>query len=188
MDQWFYFLLSPLDDLDTTIQKLVYLSYYQFVYRDIYYMVHDHSLTEDIIQDAFIKAISKGPKMRSDTNIPAWIKQLTRNTALDQLRKLKRDRQMLMDPYVNISDATLDEISVASEVETRERDALLYQSIAELKPEYRTILLLFYVEGKSYREICRELHLNEPVLTQRLARARKKLFQNFLRKWTDTNE
>lgn len=75
------------------IQEMVYRSFYQFVYRDIRYMVYDHSFTEDIIQDAFLKAITKGPKMRSDTNIPAWIRQLTRNTALDYLRKLKRNRQ-----------------------------------------------------------------------------------------------
>ena len=185
MEQWFYFLRKPLGNLDTTIQKLIYNSYYQFVYKDIYCMVYDHSLTEDIIQDSFLKVISNGPKMLSETNIRAWIKQLTRNTALDHLRRLKRDRQVLVEPYVNISDTVLNKISVASEVEIKERDNLLHQAIAELKLEYQTILLLFYIEGKSYREICQELHLTEQVLTQRLARARKKLRQHFLRKWTD---
>lgn len=126
--------------------------------------------------------------MVSEKNIPAWIRQLTRNTALDYLRKLKRDRLMLEEPYDNISCKTLNEISTASEVETRERDNLLYQAIDELKPEYRTILLFFYMEGKSYREICLELDLSESVLTQRLARARKKLLQHFLRKWTNVDE
>lgn len=182
MEQWFYFLRKPLGNLDTTIQKLIYNSYYQFVYKDIYCMVYDHSLTEDIIQDSFLKVISNGPKMLSETNIRAWIKQLTRNTALDHLRRLKRDRQVLVEPYVNISDTVLNKISVASEVEIKERDNLLHQAIAELKLEYQTILLLFYIEGKSYREICQELHLTEQVLTQRLARARKKLRQHFLRK------
>lgn len=59
MEQWFYFIRSPLDDLDETIQELVYRSFYQFVYRDINFMVRDHALTEDIIQDAFMKAITK---------------------------------------------------------------------------------------------------------------------------------
>lgn len=163
---------------------MVYRSFYQFVYRDIRYMVYDHSFTEDIIQDAFLKAITKGPKMRSDTNIPAWIRQLTRNTALDYLRKLKRNRQTLSEPSVNIGNTTFGEISVASEVEARERDELLYQAIDELKSDYRTVLLLFYMEGKSYREICRELNLTQPILTQRLARARKKLLQQFSKKWT----
>jgi len=86
MEQWYYFLRSALDNLDATIQELIYRSFYQFVYRDVYFIIRDHSLSEDIIQDAFLKAIKNGPKMRSDTNIPAWIKLLTRNTALDYLR------------------------------------------------------------------------------------------------------
>ncbi|SDF66434.1 RNA polymerase sigma-70 factor, ECF subfamily [Fontibacillus panacisegetis] len=187
MEQWFYFLRSPLDDLDVMIQEFVYRSFYQFVYRDIHFMVHDHALTEDIIQDAFMKAITKGPKMRSGANIPAWIKQLTRNTALDYLRKLNRDRQILAESYV-ISSGPFNEVSVASEVESRKRDELLYQAMDELKADYRTVLFLFYIEGKTYREICRELNLTEPVLTQRLARARKKLLQHFLGKWTDNDE
>ncbi|MED1786620.1 sigma factor [Brevibacillus laterosporus] len=91
-------------------------------------MVCDHSHSEDIIQEAFLKAIKNGPKMRSDTNIPAWIKLLARNTALDFLRKSKRDRQVLAESYVNISETFFDEVSVAYEVETKQRDEVLYQA------------------------------------------------------------
>ncbi|MEK3734252.1 MULTISPECIES: RNA polymerase sigma factor [Paenibacillus] len=188
MEQWFYLLQSPLDELDTKIQELVFRSFYQFVYRDILFMVRDHSLAEDIIQEAFIKAITKGPQMRSCANIPAWIKQVTRNTALDHLRKLKRDRQILVESFVHRGDTAFEEISVTSEVEVRERDKLLYQAMAELKSDYRQVLLLFYIEGRPYRDICKELGMSEPVLTQRLARARKKLLQHFLRKWADNHE
>ena len=185
MDQWFYFLRSPLNDLDVTIQELVYGSFYQFVYRDIHFMVNDHALTEDIIQDAFMKVITKGHKMRSDANIPSWIKQLTRNTTLDYIRKLKRDHLILAKPYIISSNGAFNEVSVASEVETRERDEKLYQAMDELKSDYRTVLLLFYIGGKTYQEICQELNVTEAVLTQRLARARKKPLQHFLGKWTD---
>ncbi|MWC27585.1 RNA polymerase sigma factor [Paenibacillus sp. MMS18-CY102] len=185
MEQWYYFLRSPLDDLDTSIQELVYRSFYQFVYRDIYFIVRDHALTEDIIQDAFMKAITKGPEMRSDVNIPAWIKQLTRNTALDYVRKLKRNRQITEESFVNNYEAAINEVSAASEA--RDRNELLYQAMDELPADYRVSLFLFYIEGKSYREICQELNVKESVLTQRLARARKKLLKHFLQKWTDDN-
>ncbi|WP_240418062.1 RNA polymerase sigma factor [Paenibacillus periandrae] len=188
MEQWFYLLRSSIDDLDTTTQELVYRSFYQFVYRDTYFMLRDHSITEDIIQESFLKAVSQGPKLRSDANIPGWIKQVTRNTAIDWLRKMKRDRQMLNGSYVSISETVLDEISVAKEVEIKMRDATLYQALNELKPDYRTLLLLFYMEGKSYKEICKELHMTESVFTQRLARARKKLLQHFSGKWVDRDD
>ncbi|MFC5703395.1 RNA polymerase sigma factor [Cohnella faecalis] len=149
--------------------------------------IHDHTLAEDIIQDAFIKAITNGPKIRPDSNIPAWVKQVTRNTALDRIRKLKRDRQALTEVFLNIG-AALDDTSTASKVEIKWRDELLHKVMAELNPDSRALLLMFYIEGKSYREICQELHISESVLTQRLARARKKLLHRFLRKWGDHDE
>ncbi|WP_246061786.1 sigma factor-like helix-turn-helix DNA-binding protein [Paenibacillus oralis] len=51
-----------------------------------------------------------------------------------------------------------------------------------------SVLILFYLEGKSYRDICQELNLSEAVLSQRLVRARKKLLQHFLGKWVDYDE
>ncbi|MNW26932.1 RNA polymerase sigma factor SigM [compost metagenome] len=185
MKQWFCFLRVSFADLDIAVQESVYHSFYQFVYRDIHSMVHDHSLTEDIIQDAFLKAIIKSPRLRSHNNMPAWIKQLAHNIALDYLRKRKQDYRILEKSYVHINNAALSEISVANEVEARERYELLYQAINEVKSEYRNILISFYIEGKSYREICQEMRLTQSVLTQRLARARKKLHQLYSEKWTD---
>jgi len=81
-----------------------------------------------------------------------------------------------------------NEVSVASEVETKVKIELLYLALSELKSDYKTVLLLFYLSGKSYREISKELNLGEAVVSQRLARARKKLLQHFLEKWADHDE
>ncbi|CAM4435387.1 RNA polymerase sigma-70 factor (ECF subfamily) [Paenibacillus endophyticus] len=188
MEQWFSLLRNPIGDLDIDTQKWVYRSFYQFVYHDTLFLTHDRTLTEDIIQDAFIKASAKGPGLGPDTHLPGWTKAVARNTTIDYLRKLKKDRKILSTSSVNINEASVHEISVASEIETKERNELLRQAINELKPEYRTVLIMFYMERKSYREICKELHIIENVLSQRLVRARKKLLVHFLRKWTNVNE
>ncbi|MFD0716982.1 RNA polymerase sigma factor [Paenibacillus sp. GCM10027626] len=66
-------------------------------------------------------------------------------------------------------------MSVADKVENKLRNEMLHLAIQELKPEHRTLLIMFYLEERSYKEICRELRLSEQVMTQRSARARKKL-------------
>ncbi len=185
MEQWYYLLRTPIDNLDIGAQQLVYRSFYQLVYSDIYFLLRDSYLTEDIIQDSFVKAAAQAPKLRSDANIPGWLKQVARRTALDKLKKIKKDRQMLSTSNVIIDNSVLDEISVARTVETKMRNERLRQAMDELKPDYRTMLLMFYLEGKSYKDICQELNMTETVLTQRMARARKKLLQHFLRKWAD---
>lgn len=67
MEQWYYLLRSPFASLDPAAQQWVYRSFYQFVYKDVYFKTHDHSLTEDIIQEAFLKASRQGPHLQSDT-------------------------------------------------------------------------------------------------------------------------
>ncbi|WP_241674780.1 RNA polymerase sigma factor [Paenibacillus luteus] len=188
MKQWFYMLRSPFNSLDIDTQNWVYRSFYQFVYKDIYFMTRDHALTEDIIQEVFIKSSAKVHQLRLNPYIPSWIKTVARNTTIDFLRKLKKERQMLSTSWVNIVDINLNETCVAIEFELRERNKLLYQTINELKQDYQTVLILFYIESKSYREICEYLQITESVLTQRMVRARKKLLNHFLRKWADDND
>ncbi|MNO13564.1 RNA polymerase sigma factor SigM [compost metagenome] len=188
MEQWFDLLRSPVYNLDVNTQEWVYRSFSQFVYKDIVFIINDHELTKDIIQEAFIKITKQGPKLRNKVNIPGWVKKVTRNTTIDFLRKWKLDRQIVSNAFDKTFDMLHNEISVATEVEVKVRNELLYQALNELKPDYRRVLVLFYFEGNSYRDICKELNLSETVLSQRLARARKKLLQNFLRKWANYDE
>jgi len=187
MEQWYYLMRTPIMELDAAAQQLVYRSFYQLVYPDLYFMLRDRYLTEDAVQESFLKAVAKVPHLRNESNIPGWLRQVARRTALDKIKKMKMDRQKLVNPGVNIEDAS-DEISVARQVENKFRDEQLYRAMSELKPDYRAMLLMFYIEGKSYKEIGQEMNLTEQVLTQRMARARKKLLENFLRNWADEDE
>ncbi|WP_081405796.1 sigma-70 family RNA polymerase sigma factor [Acinetobacter sp. VT 511] len=105
--------------------------------------------------------------------------QLTESLRLHfYLRKLNRERRFLAHPCSYNTETLSDALTVEREVERTETNEELYRAIDELKLDYQVALLLFYVEGKTYREICQELHLTESVFTQRLARARKKLLHN----------
>ncbi|WP_338121914.1 sigma-70 region 4 domain-containing protein [Paenibacillus elgii] len=73
-------------------------------------------------------------------------------------------------------------------MEEKIRDELLHEALNQLNFKYRQVLLLFYIEEKSYREIAQELQISEQALAQILTRARKKLFYYFSRKWVDQNE
>ncbi|MGN7762405.1 RNA polymerase sigma factor [Paenibacillus sp. 22594] len=184
MDQWIGLLRTNIKDLDPSLQELTYRSFYHFIYKDIYFLVRDHSSTQDIIQETFIKLVQLAPKAHT-ANIPSWIRRVSRNMAIDYLRKNKSYRYIFNTELVNTVAASS---SIAHEVEDKLRNDLLHQIINELKPEYRILLLLYYMEDRSYKEISQELKLTETVVTQRLARARKKLLQEFSRRWADIDE
>lgn len=183
--EWFY-LLYQFDDLNSEAQQLVYRSFYTFVYRDIYYLVKDHPITEDLIQESFFKVIS-AVKKHEVLKILPWIRQIVRNLTLDYLKKVYKERNVTSINDVNIIESKLgsgiESLSVDKEIENKVRDELLHEAIAELKPDYRLLITLFYINELSGKEIAAILDLSEQAVSQKLLRARKKLFQQFQRKW-----
>ncbi|MCM3134873.1 sigma-70 family RNA polymerase sigma factor [Paenibacillus polysaccharolyticus] len=182
-----YLFHKNFNDLPPPLQNSAYRSFYNLVFDDITYLLDgDHILTEDIIQECFIKVIYKVNKQKIN-NSTAWLRKVARNHTFDYLKKNYIDRQA--SNITKVSEKkfshTVQQISIEGEVEEKQRDKLLQESIAELKPDYQTVITLFYIEELSHKEISVLLGLSECAVSQKLARARKKLFQHFNRKWID---
>ncbi|WP_346836019.1 RNA polymerase sigma factor [Paenibacillus polymyxa] len=187
MEEWIAFSRSNFHHLDASSQELVYRSFWKVIYQDIYFLYRDHAFTEDVVQETFLKVVGKGPKLRNISYLKAWIKKVARNIAYDYLKKNKK-YYLVTDPQ-EVKETELlfpfEESSLANQVEDHIRTELLHKAVNQLNIKYRNVLILFYVEEKSYREIAGELQISEQALAQLLRRARKKLFHYFSRKWVD---
>lgn len=166
---------------DICREEKVYRLYYRYLYRYIFPLVKEHSSIEDIIHDSFIKIINYWP--RGTVPDIAWIKTVVKNTALDHYRKLKNVQCFYNVEQVNKLKELDSHINTLDKIEEKIKIEVLHQSINELKRDYRDVIKLFYFQGKSYKEISQELNLSEQVITQRLFRARKKLYHSFSNKW-----
>lgn len=166
---------------DICPEEKVYRLYYRYLYRYIVPLIKDHSSIEDIIHDSFIKIMNHWPS----GTVPdiAWIKRVVKNTALDHYRKQKKVQYFCNVEQVNTLKELDNHINTLDKIEEKIKIELLHQSINELKRDYRDIIKSFYFQGKSYKEISQELNLSEQVITQRLFRARKKLYHSFSNKW-----
>jgi len=180
---------SNIHRLDVEIQRRLFFSFRELVYRDLFIILNDHALAEDVIQESFMKAVRSGPKTRDGSNMKAWLRLLCRNTAYDLLRKNKKYRQICGVGLVNTDEednfADPHSEGVEQLVERHIRNETLIEALRELKYEYRIVIYLHYIMDLSYAEIGKELDVTEQVLTQRLARARKKLAGYFSEKWGD---
>ncbi|MEK4519328.1 sigma-70 family RNA polymerase sigma factor [Paenibacillus sp. FSL H8-0122] len=187
MKEWFYLFYQDFELLSFEQQETVYLSFYNLVYKNTYYLTNDHGMTEDIIQESFFKANANAHKYEI-INTNAWIKQITRNTALDILKK----NQLINLHSINIDEGNIQipeqQVEVIQQVEDKIKYELLHQSIMSLKPDYRIVITLFYIEGLSYKELSALLQISEQAVSQRLARARKKLLQQFQDRWGGSND
>ena len=154
------------------------------VYRLAFSMLGSHEDAEDAAQETFVKLWRTLPDYRGECPILPYALRMTRNVALDMLRRLrpmrKRSASMTVEDEqgesVTLDVPDTDENSDPSKAfARRERIEAVRRAVDELSPEHREILVLKDMQGYSYEQIARVLELNEGTVKSRLSRARRKL-------------
>ena len=152
----------------------------------LYRMVRDRELAEDLAQETFIKALNSIESYRSEYKFSSWIFKIANNTAIDHLRRRELDTLSLEgSPHAETPEAveaTALQIGDRQEspldaVEARELGGQIEQAIAQLRPEYRSCILLRHVEGRAYEEIAEILNLPLGTVKTYIHRARNELRQ-----------
>jgi RNA polymerase sigma-70 factor, ECF subfamily len=148
--------------------------HYQAVYRYAYRLCGLTADAEDLTQQAFLVAQRKLPQLREDANARSWLFAVLRNCFL---KDRQRRRPM---PVVNLP-LNVDSIPAETPKEEDIDRQQLQAALDQLSDNFRLVLVMFYFEDLSYREIADELDLPIGTVMSRLARAkaflRSKLFE-----------
>ena len=144
-------------------------SLYSFARR----LAHNQHDTEDLVQDACLKALRNFRSFQPGTNFRAWIFQILKNTFLSSRSKLERRMTVAMDSEEGspVSPATSGTPESAL-IERSGIDAIRF-AIEQLPIIFREVILLRDVEDASYQEIAETLSIPIGTVMSRLARARK---------------
>ncbi len=129
---------------------------------------------EDLVQEVFIRAYRNLRGFDTGLRFSPWIYRIAHNTFVNELRRRSRA------PFFSIDFDTLLTHPVAEEgaqdhAEKREAKELADAGLGELSPKYREILLLYYEEGLSYKEIADVLTVPVGTVSVRLKRAKESL-------------
>ncbi|MNW46292.1 RNA polymerase sigma factor SigM [compost metagenome] len=186
--QWLYLLCSNFYNLDHKAQNLAYEAYRNLVYKDIFFVTRDHELTKDVVQETFYKVVDKAPHLKDTKHLKAWIIKIARNHVYDLYKKNQKYHHIKEPQVVIDMEAPFLTTSVSEQVENKIRNEILHEALIELKSEYRQALFMYYIEEKPYKEIAREMNTTEQALAQTMARARKKLYFYFSKRWVDADE
>lgn len=114
---------------------------------------------EDVVQDAFLRCMTRGPRFRDETHEKAWLIRTTLNLAHDLRRSVSRRNLPL-------------EEAAAKEAETAPP---LLSAVRALPDKYGAIIHLHYYEGYAIREIATLLNLPAATVGTRLSRGRERL-------------
>jgi RNA polymerase sigma-70 factor (ECF subfamily) len=157
------------------------------VFALLFRMVRDRELAEDLAQETFIKALNAIESYRPEFKFSSWIFKIANNAAIDHLRRRELDTLSLDgSPHAETPEqmqATALQIGARQEspldaVEAKELGGAIEQAIAQLRPEYRSCILLRHVEGRAYEEIAEILNLPLGTVKTYIHRARNELRQS----------
>jgi RNA polymerase sigma factor (sigma-70 family) len=143
--------------------------------------VNDIALAEDLMHDAFIKAIEKSETYKGSGSFAAWLHRVTVNTALMHLRENKRfSTSSFHDQVEHIPEGEIEndrsEIGVREIIENAEfSQAELLEMLDELPDQHRAVFNLYVIDGYTHFQIGEMLGISSGTSKSHLARARKKL-------------
>jgi RNA polymerase sigma-70 factor (ECF subfamily) len=168
--------------------------YSDFVYTIVLRVVGDAEDADDVTQETFVRAYRALGRFRGDSKFSSWLYRIAVNRAITHLKR-KRRRALTVDldavPHVEASavlerrEANPEDIVLDEEFRQRVRKA-----VAELPPQYRAVVTLFYLEERSYKEVAEILGIPMGTLKTHLHRARgmlrKTLSERGLRRGRNT--
>lgn len=142
----------------------VVLKYSDMIYGITYRYMGNKEDAEDAYSETFLRYFKKEREFESEEHLKAWFIRVAINCC----------KSMLMDrDYPD----DIDEVQAAEDERPFSKDEVidLRDAIEKLKPEYKEVILLFYMNDMTVKQISEIIDENENVVKIRLMRARKKL-------------
>lgn len=170
-------------------QKQLFERYYGKMMAICYRYAKDSDEAQDMVQNGFIKVFKKLDVYNFEGSLEGWIRRIMVNTAIDQIRKNKRNPFLIEDEerVQNIEEETPfsteeDEFYSKLKAETA------IKAISELSPAYRMVFNMYVIEGFTHKEIAEYLEISEGTSKSNLAKAKQKLRTQLTAKFAHLRE
>ena len=131
----------------------------------------DRALSEDLVQEVFLRILKYRQSYRPGTPFRAWVYQIARNTRIDHFRKFPP--QTALEPEMLPPFVPSDSAQEQQEIE------LLQRALQQLPEEKREILLLSRFQELKYEEIAALLGCELNTVRTRIHRALQDLREAF---------
>ena len=159
---------------DRKSQFKLYEKYYSKMIGICFRYARDRDEAEEFVQRGFIKLYKNLSKYEFKGSFDGWIRRIFVNTAIDQIRKNKKDHLLLGE------DAHLDVFNKDKDYEPFENHEeldpkIVMEAIAKLSPAYKAVFNLFVIEDYAHKEIAEMLGVSIGTSKSNLAKAKQKL-------------
>src|SRR5215207_4102971 len=144
-------------------------------------VVRDAGEAEDVLQDAYLKALAALASFRGDASLSTWLTRITLNEALQ--RRLRQHETVELRALDRVSGSGAN-VLVLPMLETDNPEAtaaraqlrgLLERAVDDLPPSFRLVFVMRDIEEMSIEETAAQLKLRPETVRTRLFRARRLL-------------
>ena len=150
---------SMMNDMEKTIEK-----YSDLLYRTCFLMLRNKQDAEDVMQETFIYYMTSNVGFVSEDHRKAWLLRVSQNKCKNILRFHKMHAHT---PYEELEETLPDNIRIDNcEVEE-------FFKIANLNYKYKSVVMLYYIEGYNVSEVANILGISVSAVKMRLKRARE---------------
>lgn len=158
---------------------MLYERYYGQLYRFLYNMTRQKELSEDMVQNVFLRMLKYPDGFMGHGEFKTWMYHIARNTVYDHFRKVKRSPA---HSDLKIYEERIEgEQYTDTQIEKEQELKILETAMEKLSDENRELLILCRFQELKYHEIALILNTTEGAVKVRVHRALNQLKSNYLK-------
>ncbi len=163
-----YFFKERQNTLSTMVKQIedIWVDLHQELKKFIFNKTKDMAISEDILQDVFLKIQLNIHTLSDCSKLTSWVYQITRNTVADHYRKTNFEFQIDSLDFAEQENEESLYLSLSN---------CINQKINKLSEKYKQAILLTYFNNISQISFAEELKISYSATKTRVQRGREKL-------------
>ena len=161
-------LLSLFKKGDEIAFTAIYNFYSRQLFHKIFRMVNDEDTAKELLQDLFMKIWDIRLHINPEKSFKSYLYTIGVNVVYDHFRKAAKDKRlathllaMAIDQYTHIEDSVI----------SKDNMDLIKKAVNKLSPQRKKVFILCKLEGKSYEEVSKELHISVSTIQDHMVKA-----------------
>ena len=158
---------------DQSAFEILFTTFKTRLHHSLFKVLRNYHETEDIVQQAFLRAWEKIDTFKGNSNFYTWLYRIGFNLAIT---KINSSREVQLDESF---ESTLSSSSNTEDtLENKELYVTVKNLLDEIPEEQRTAYVLCEVDTKNYEEIAQITGVPVGTVRSRIFRARQYLMEN----------
>ena len=172
-------LIQWVADGDASCLGTLFERHHRGVYQYCLQLTRSPAVSEDLVQDVFLKLLQKAASYRGEGSCKAWIFNIARNVTFDHLRRA--DRRVASDEDEENAAHLVDHRSTEQVAAGEQNLRLVARALAEIPAAAREVIWLGRFVFEDYDDLARALGCTASAARVRMHRAMQQLNSTFTR-------